>query len=103
MPLQFVVASDLPNASYVTWLDAYILAGFFLITLVVIENVVASRFEGEQRQLVDIIGQSREETALQQKTTLETTLSELEKSLMAFMPPPLQASLSSGRSGCSST
>eukprot|EP00045_Choanoeca_perplexa_P005327 m.44947 g.44947 ORF g.44947 m.44947 type:complete len:290 (-) comp13061_c0_seq1:939-1808(-) len=54
--VKFVVASDLPNASYVTWLDAYILFGFFLIALVIIQNVIASRFEDETRATIDFVG-----------------------------------------------
>ncbi|EDQ92771.1 uncharacterized protein MONBRDRAFT_30738 [Monosiga brevicollis MX1] len=53
--VKFVVASDLPNASYLTWLDAYILFGFFLLILVVAENVIAAHY-ADSRSWIDLIG-----------------------------------------------
>eukprot|EP00055_Hartaetosiga_balthica_P002197 m.3041 g.3041 ORF g.3041 m.3041 type:complete len:413 (+) comp2009_c0_seq1:192-1430(+) len=54
--VKFVVANDIPNVSYLTWLDTYILWGFVVITLVVVQNVIASLVSDSLRGVVDKIG-----------------------------------------------
>eukprot|EP00049_Salpingoeca_infusionum_P002759 m.59464 g.59464 ORF g.59464 m.59464 type:complete len:392 (+) comp11772_c0_seq2:77-1252(+) len=54
--VKFVAAADIPNVSYVTWLDFYILVAFSVLILVGIQNVIAARVSTEARKWVDYAG-----------------------------------------------
>jgi hypothetical protein len=52
---KFVVSQNLPNISYLTLLDKYVLTSFVMLFIVVVENAVVAKLSVDLAAFIDLI------------------------------------------------